>query len=216
MASVAMSKQALMRMPLYLNYLKSIRGRSCPVNISATTIADKLGLNQVQVRKDLSAISNGGKPKIGYVVDDLIFDIEEAMGYHKADTALLVGAGNLGKALLNYKGFADFGLEILLAFDRSPAVVGSEINGVRVLEMERLEEMCSRLGIRMGIITVPEDAAQLVASRMVAGGIRAIWNFTTAHLTVPSSVLVQNENMALSLAALSRHLADELTHHEPQ
>ena len=101
MKNGSVSTQTLRRIPLYLSYLKRVRGEY--VNISAVTIAEELRLNEVQVRKDLASVSRGGKPKIGYIVDDLISDIERFMGYSSIDHAVLVGAGNLGSALTGYK-----------------------------------------------------------------------------------------------------------------
>lgn len=217
MENQQISRQALTRLPLYLNYLHSISDSSsgaaqiaAPVNISATAIAEKLGLNQVQVRKDLSSVSNGGKPKIGYIIEDLIYDIEEALGYHESNVAALVGVGHLGYALLNYKGFEKSGLEIAAAFDCDPSLAGTYVGGAPVFSSDELESTITRLGVRIAILTLPEAVAQGVTDRLVGCGILAIWNFTSAHLTVPKMVLVQNENMATSLASLSRHLSEKL------
>ena len=201
------STQTLRRLPQYLNYLKSLSIESYP-NISATVIAEALGLNNVQVRKDLASVSDGGKPKIGYATKSLIRDIERFLGYDDAESAVIVGVGNLGRALFSYKGFKDYGLHIVAGFDRSEAVVGSEISGKPVLSVDRLGDLCRRMKIHIGIITVPDDAAQQVCDILVQNGVVAIWNFASVHLNVPDNVLVQNENMAASLAVLSKHLSE--------
>ena len=145
----SVSTQTLQRLPLYLNYLRSLpKGKS--ENISATAIADALRLGEVQVRKDLALVSSGGRPKVGYVTRELTSDIENFLGYHDVETAVLVGAGDLGHSLLSYDGFSGYGLEIAAAFDRDPALVGTTIAGKRVLSMEKLVDLCCRMQIHMG------------------------------------------------------------------
>ncbi|WRS28199.1 redox-sensing transcriptional repressor Rex [Oscillospiraceae bacterium MB08-C2-2] len=202
--------QTLQRLPAYLNYLKSLP-KDGVANISATTIAEALRLNDVQVRKDLASISDGGRPKVGYVTENLIFDIEQFLGYDDADNAVIVGSGNLGKALLSYKGFSEYGLDIVAAFDIDESVVGCTVNGKRILPAEKLKNLCHRMGIKIGIITVPAYQAQDVCNTLIESGVVAIWNFAPVHLEVPENVLVQNENMACSLAILSMHLTKKLT-----
>lgn len=205
------SKQALLRLPYYLNYLKLLRKEGTTV-VSAPKIAAALALNEVQVRKDIALVSScAGKPKTGFQVDLLIHDLESFLGYDNLDEAVLIGAGQLGRSLLGYKGFADYGLQIVAAFDSDPSVCDLRLNGEqRIFPMEKLEDLCRRLGVRIGIICVPSASAQAVCDRLVACGIRAIWNFAPTHLTVPDGVLLQNENMASSLAVLSAHLKQSM------
>ena len=205
----SMPLQTLKRLPLYVKYLKSLPQNGA-LNISATAIAEALGLNSVQVRKDLALVSSGGRPKIGYITQDLLFDIEQFLGYGDTRSAVLVGTGNLGRALLSYKGFSQYGLDIVAAFDTDPAVAGTFVHGTRVLNAEKLSDLCKRMSIRTGIITVPESAAQRVCDTLVESGVLAIWNFAPTKLRVPQSVLVLNENMASSLAVLSKHLNEQL------
>ncbi len=203
------SKQTLRRLPLYLNCLKS-RLQSGHVTVSSNDIATLLGLNQVQVRKDLASVSSGGKPKVGYVTQELISDIENFLGYNNVDSAILVGVGQLGRALLSYSGFSKCGVEIVAAFDSSEQVVDRIVSGKRILPLEKLINLCDRMQIHIGIITVPEDSAQEVCDWMIRGGIKAIWNFAPVHLKVPKDVIVQNENLAANLAVLSRQYAESL------
>lgn len=209
MPSRCVSKQTLQRLPVYLNFLKQY-GADGPKNISATGISQALGLNQVVVRKDLASISTSGRPKVGYVRLDLIRELEEFLGYDNADDAILVGAGNLGRALLSYDGFLQYGLNILAAFDMEPGPE-DKVGGKPVLPMEKLEELCERVKVRIGIITVPGDHAQAVCNLLIKSGILAIWNFANVHLDVPEGILVQNENMAVSLAILSNHLKEKFS-----
>ncbi len=198
------SKAVLNRLPGYLAYLKSLP-QDGPAHISATTLANALGMGEVQVRKDLAAVSDGGRPKVGYLRENLIDDIEQFLGYDNNTDAVLIGAGKLGQALCDYSGFAEYGLNILAAFDIAPSVEQTD-SGKPILPMEALERFCKNNKVRMGIITVPKDQAQLVCNQLIACGIKAIWNFVPTHLEVPEHILVQHVNMATSLAVLSMHL----------
>jgi redox-sensing transcriptional repressor len=210
MVDQGISKQTLQRLPFYLGYLKTL-DKDKVENISATTIAEALNLNQVQVRKDLASVCSLGRPKVGYVTRELIYEIEHFLGYDNAESAVIVGAGKLGKALLGYRGFEEYGLNIIAAFDMDERVVGSEENGKKIFPMNKLKNLCERMKIHIGIITVPAEHAQRVCDTLVDSGILAIWNFAPVHLTVPDHILVQNENMASSLAVLSKHLSQKFS-----
>lgn len=202
------SKAVLKRLPGYLSYLKSTQD-GASVYISATALANALGMGEVQVRKDLAMVSDGGRPKIGYLREKLIDDIEQFLGYDNTTDAVLIGAGKLGQALLDYKGFDAYGLNILAAFDLKPAIDKTE-SGKPVLPMDKLESFCRGHKVLMGVITVPAANAQQVCDQLISSGIKAIWNFTNTHLDVPANILVQNENMATSLAVLSMHLKTQI------
>lgn len=198
------SKLVLKRLPGYLAYLKGMpEGGSA--YISATALATALGLGDVQVRKDLALVSNGGRPKVGYLRERLIEDISQFLGYDNTTDAILVGAGKLGQALLGYNGFEAYGLNILAAFDEKPTQDATD-DGKPIFGIDKLESFCRNHKILMGIITVPAEYAQKVCEQLIACGIKAIWNFAPVHLDVPDNILVQNENMATSLAVLSMHL----------
>lgn len=202
------SKSVLKRLPEYLSYLKGIQDSSSPY-ISATALANALGMGEVQVRKDLAIVSNGGRPKIGYIRESLIDDIEQFLGYDNTNNAVLIGAGKLGQALLGYQGFAEYGLNILAAFDANP-VIEKTHDGKPVYHMDKLESFCRNHKILMGIITVPRESAQEVCDQLIKCGIKAIWSFAPEHLDVPDHILVQYENMATSLAVLSMHLQAQM------
>jgi len=207
---VMVSVQALHRMPYYLQYLKEQQKAGVTV-IAAPAAAASLDLNEVQVRKDFAAVSKTrGRPKAGFAIAELIFNIEELLGYHNVHDAVLVGAGSLGSALLCYRGFDDCGMHIVAAFDADASLAGTEIGGKKVLPADQLIEMCQRLNIHIGIIAVPVGQAQAVCDQLVAGGVLAIWNFAPVHLSTPGEILVQNENMAASLALLSQHLQEKM------
>lgn len=202
------SKSVLKRLPGYLAYLKTIPDGGSPY-ISATALANALGMGEVQVRKDLAMVSDGGRPKIGYQRLALIDDIEQFLGYDNTTDAVLIGAGKLGQALLGYGGFEAYGLNILAAFDSNPTVATSD-KGQPILHIDQLESFCRSNKVLMGIITVPAVFAQEVCDKLIACGIKAIWNFAPTHLEVPENILVQNENMATSLAVLSMHLQAQM------
>ena len=202
------SQSVLKRLPGYLAYLKSVPDGGSAY-ISATALANALGMGEVQVRKDLAMVSDGGRPRIGYLRESLIDDIEQFLGYDNTTDAVLIGAGKLGQALMGYKGFEDYGLNILAAFDKNPQIERT-MEGKPVYHIDKLEAFCRKHKVLMGIITVPGEHAQEVADLLIAGGIKAIWNFAPTHLDVPRNILVQSENMAMSLAVLSVHLQAQI------
>jgi len=202
------SKSVLKRLPTYLNYLNSLP-KDAATYISATALANALGMGEVQVRKDLAQVSDGGRPKIGYLRESLIEDISQFLGYDNTTDAVLVGAGKLGKDLLGYSGFDAYGLNILAAFDAN-ITKPKEVDGKPLLPMSDLKDFCRENKILMGIITVPAASAQQVCNKMIESGIKAIWTFAPVHLDVPENILVQNENMATSLAVLSMHLQAQM------
>ncbi len=202
-----LSVQTLKRLPEYHHFL--LEQRSSGIDyVSAPTIAFTMGLNEVQVRKDLAAVSEkAGKPRKGFAVCELIRDIEACLGYDNRQDAVLVGAGKLGRALLDYRGFEDRGVRIVAAFDTCEA---HSHEGQLIFPMDKLPSLCKRLRVRIGIITVPETEAQDVCDELVSCGVRAIWNFAPVHLHVPPNVLVHNENLAASLTLLARQMAEML------
>lgn len=202
------SKAVLKRLPGYLSYLKSIPDGQ-QIYISATALANALNMGEVQVRKDLAMVSDGGRPKVGYLRESLIEDISQFLGYDNTTDAILIGAGKLGQALLGYCGFEAYGLNILAAFDTQPKEIQSD-SGKPIMHIDDLEGFCRSHLVLMGIITVPAPYAQEVCDRMIKCGIKAIWNFAPVHLDVPENILVQNENMATSLAVLSMHLQAQI------
>lgn len=208
MGKKEISKSVLKRLPVYLAYLKTLPADASPY-ISATSMANALGMGDVQVRKDLAMVSDGGRPKIGYCREDLVDDIEQFLGYDNTNNCVLIGAGRLGLALLGYSGFDEYGLNIMAAFDIAPSQEVSD-SGKPIYPMEKLESYCRSNKVCMGIITVPASHAQQVCNQLIAAGIKAIWNFAPTHLDVPEHILVQNENMATSLAVLSMHLQAQM------
>jgi redox-sensing transcriptional repressor len=206
---ITIPEPTLRRLPIYYQYLKNLESSGTKA-ISCTTIGNDLNFDPTQVRKDLSYTRAEGKPKVGYLVEDLIREIEEFLGWNKINAAFLVGAGNLGTALLGYSQFRQHGLSIVAAFDQDESKIGHLVHGKRVLALEKLPGLAQRMGVRLGIITVPPASAQQVADLMVQGGIQAIWNFAPVTLKVIPPVLVRNEELYYSLASLSHKLAQTM------
>lgn len=202
----AVSKATLGRLPSYLKILRELPQGETPY-ISATSISKKLSLGEVQVRKDLAAVSGSGRPKLGYVTAELIEKLEEILGYNHLTFAVLVGAGKLGKALLQYDEFERYGVKISAAFDLNESIVSPD-SKTKILPMNQFECFCRTNGIKLGIITVGQGSAQAVCDQMVKSGITAIWNFAPCMLKVPEGILLQNENLALSLAHLNNQLCN--------
>lgn len=207
MEPTTISRKLLRRLPIYLNYMKSLPEDM--ENISATRMAAALDLGDVMVRKDLAKVSSGGRRKLGYVRANLIQDIEEFLDMNRITCAVIVGAGKLGQALLDYEGFEKSGLNLMAGFDIHPA--GKQFSCSKpVYPMNRLESFCHHYDVRIGVIAVPAESAQTVCNQLVACGIRAIWNFAPTHLQVPEGVVVQTENLAVSLTALRMQLKNQV------
>lgn len=199
-------KPTLQRLPNYLKYLRMISDTEIQT-ISATNIANALMLNEVQVRKDLAFVMKGtGRPKTGYTVKELIDGIGNFLGYGNKKHALLAGAGHLGTALLSYKGFENYGLDIIAAAETDSKLIGTDVNSKPIIAFDDITSFCMKNNVHIGIITVPSCNAQEVCDRMIESGILAIWNFSNIHLKVPAEIMVQNEDMASSLAVLSTFL----------
>jgi redox-sensing transcriptional repressor len=212
--TAAVPEPTLKRLPLYHRWVKQLeqQGRQ---SISCTDIGAELKLDPTQVRKDLESAGIGGRPRVGYSVRSVVNGIEQFLGWNLTNEAFLVGAGSLGSALLGYRKFEECGLKIVAAFDRDPSKVGGTIHGKHVLPLGKLSALARRMHVIIGIITVPPDAAQEIADLMAVGGIRAIWNFAPIQLRVPEGVIVHNEDLYVSLAALSQKLGRELRNPAP-
>jgi len=205
------SEPTLKRLPLYHRFLKGWQAARHET-VSCTDIGQDLGLDPTQVRKDLEAIGMSGRPRVGYSLAALTDGVERFLGWNNVNDAFLVGAGSMGSALLGYRKFEQCGLKIVAAFDQDPSKVGTMIHGKHVLPLDKLSNLAARMHVLIGIITVPAAEAQAVADLLVAGGIRAVWNFAPTRLRVPAQVIVHDEDLYCSLAALSQKLFATLEH----
>jgi redox-sensing transcriptional repressor len=199
MQSKTVSRKLLKRLPVYLNYLKSLPEDAS--NVSATAMAKALELGDVQVRKDLAKVSATGRRRTGRNRHQLMQDIEAYLNFAEDTGTVVVGAGKLGRALLDYTGFEKAGFNVMAGFDIEPSVDISE-GGKPIYPISRLEHFCRHYDVHIGVIAVPAENAQDVCDSLVSCGVRAIWNFAPVHLQVPDSVIVQSENLAVSLTSL--------------
>ena len=199
--NIYISQASLKRLPKYLRILKEKES----TYISSTEIADSLNLNPIQVRKDLALVSKSdGKPGIGSNVNELIMDMEEFLNLNNITDAIIVGAGKIGQALMNYKGFENY-INILMAFDNDT----NKCDNKKIFNIDKMENLVNRLNIHIGIIAVPKENAQDVCNKMIDCGIKVIWNFAPIDLKVPLNVSIKNEDLSASLLILLKEVKEK-------
>lgn len=196
------SRASAARLSLYLRCLEGWR-RDGRETASSRDLAAALGLGDAQVRKDLAYLGRLGRRGVGYRVDDLAAGIRSALGIDREWTAVMVGAGNLARALLRYRGFPERGFRLVSLFDADPRKVGQRIEGLDVFPMTDLARRVRTLGAELGIVTVPWEAAQEVAEALAASGIRGVLNFAPAVLRLPAGVAVVNVDLTIQLEQLA-------------
>lgn len=197
----SLSLTTLRRLPTYLRYFRD-KSSSGVSYLSSVAIAKDMDLSPMVVKKDLAvAILTEGKPKVGYHLESLINDIETFLGYTNKKDAVIVGVGQLGRALMSYEGFANYGLNIVVGFDTDETI--HDVAGKKVLMMDKFTNLVSRMNIHIGIITVNKEKAQQIAEMMVEAGIKAIWNWAPIQLRLPDDIVIKQEDLAASLAELS-------------
>ena len=198
--SPKVSLKQIERYPIYLNVLLSLRNSGIN-KVNSHLLADALGCSEEQVRKDLQIVSpHSSKPGCSRDVNLLINHLKEYLGYNKVDKAVLVGVGHLGSALLSFKGFEDYGLEIVAGFDIDPSLTGETINDKPVYSIFNLDNKIKELGVDVAIVATPKDVTQEIVNKLINSGIKAIWNFVPIHLVVPDNIIVENMDLARSLA----------------
>jgi redox-sensing transcriptional repressor len=190
------------RLPSYLHIIRQAQ-RAGDYYISGTVIAQELNLEPIQVRKDLAITGIIGKPKKGYPVEALVAAIEHYLGWDEIHEAVLVGAGNLGSALLGYQEFQLHGLHFVAAFDTDPAKIGGHVHGVPILSMDTVEQAVKSLKAEIALLTVPSPMAQATAEILARAGVTSIWNFTNQKLKISEDVVVQREDLSSGYALLS-------------
>jgi redox-sensing transcriptional repressor len=197
--------QTLRRIPHYHQILTEMEQKGEQF-VSSRYLAHFFQVDDTQVRKDVSVIGYKGKPKSGYSVSGLKAAIGEFLGINTENTAILIGAGKLGSALVEYPGLAEYGLKLVAVFDNDPQKAGRIIGSFSILPLESLPHVVETFDVGIAILTVPKQAAQEVCDRLSALGIKAIWNFAPTQLNAPDDVIIRNENMAVGLALLSHYL----------
>ena len=194
------SLKQIERYPIYLNVLLSLRNSG--VNkVNSRFLASALGYSEEQVRKDLQIVSpKSSKPGCSRDVNLLIEHLKEYLGYNNSNKAVLVGVGHLGSALLSFKGFDDYGLDIVAGFDIDPSLTGGTVNDKPIYSIFNLDNKIKELGVDVAIVATPKDVTQEIVNKLINSGIKAIWNFVPIHLVVPENIIVENMDLARSLA----------------
>jgi redox-sensing transcriptional repressor len=193
---------AVRRLSLYLRQLEGFK-RKDRRTISSKQLGESLGLTDAQVRKDFAYFGQFGHPGIGYRVDDLIAQVRHILGTDKTWNVLLVGAGNLGRALMAYRGFASKGFRLVAVFDNDAGKIGKRQGSFTVQPLEQLAETVRAQQIRFAILAVPADAAQDVADQLIEAGVRGLLNFAPVSITVPANIALNAVDLAVQLEQLS-------------
>ena len=201
-------KKSLKRMAHYHYYLRQLEKKQRDF-VSSDRLASDLNLTPEQVREDMANMDDTLVISDIYNVKKLKQLIEEFLGYNRQNTAVIAGAGNLGKALLNYHGFKACGLEILGVFDQDENLIGKKFGGKTTMAMEKMEDIISRLQPKIGIITTPPEPAQMIANKMIENGIKGIWNFSLAILKVPDHIVLQNSSLYNDFLKLSHKIQEK-------
>jgi len=205
---VKVSNNVIRRLPRYLRKLDELSENGVD-KISSRQLGDLLGLTSSQVRQDFNCFGEFGQQGYGYNVTALRAQIAGIMGMERGFTAILVGVGNIGRAMMENFCFADWGVNLAAAFDIKPTLIGTEYKGVHVYSMDELESYLEGHKTDIAVLTVPKTAAIPVTERLTASGIDAIWNFTNVELTEPnSSTIVENVHFSDSLLSLSYYVAE--------
>jgi redox-sensing transcriptional repressor len=199
-------ERAITRLSIYLRCLEELLADGT-LAVSSQQLAERFGLNSAQVRKDLAYFGQFGVRGLGYYTEELKENLERILGLTRQWEVALVGLGNLGSALLNYRGFQQRGFRLAAAFDNDPSKIGMRIGRVPVFDIERIVPVLKRRRIKMAVITVPAAAAQAVAGQLVAAGVNAILNFAPIQLSVPKRIKVQNVDLSVMLKTLSFYTA---------
>ena len=201
------SDSAVRRLSVYLRFLEEFESRGL-TTVSSEELAQRGGTTSAQVRKDLSFFGSFGKRGLGYSVPELLSRLREIMGLGREWRVYIIGAGKIGAALAQYRGFRQRGFSVIGVYDNDPGVVGRTRDGLLVRDIADLERDAARERPDIAVLTVPAEQAQKVVDRIAAAGIRAILNFAPAQLQVPSDVTIKNVNMAMELEGLSFSLTN--------
>ena len=196
------AESTIRRLSLYLRFLEEFEEQGTET-VSSEALAGRGGTTSAQVRKDLSFFGSFGKRGLGYSVPELAGRLRTIIGLGHRYPLALIGAGKIGSALVQHSGFAERGFDIAAIFDQDPGKIGQSWDGNLVCDIGQLEAMLTAEPVEIGVITTPADAAQGVADRLVALGVKAILNFAPVQLDVPDDVTVKSVNLALELEVLS-------------
>lgn len=204
-------KATFERLKLYHALLTQISLEEKREYILSEEIAEALRITPEQVRKDFSFLETNGKPKVGYYIPELLSELDELFGTKERENIIIIGAGHLGQALANYKGFKDIGVQVVAIFDNDPGKIGQMVGELMILPLKDLPRVIRRFKVKIAAICVPEKAAQEVADLLIGYGIKAIWNFSTKILDLPNDIIVQNEDITRGLLGIKHMLAEKVS-----
>lgn len=197
----------LRRLPWYLAYVNLLQKQNVEY-VSSTQIAKEIKVDASQIAKDLSFLNIKGKTRIGYDVNTLVQELADFLGFKEIHNAFMVGVGSLGGALMQDSGLSQYGLNIVAGFDIKPELIGSSICGVPVYGMNELAEQRIKTHTEIGILAVPVEHAQDAADKMIACGLKAIWNFTPYRIKAPEDIVIQNTSIYAHLALIYNRMQD--------
>lgn len=206
MKAIKIPERTVTRLSIYLRCLEELENDGV-VSMSSRELAKRFGLNSAQVRKDLAYFGQFGVRGLGYYVAALRHNLERILGLKQDWEVALVGLGNLGSALIAYRGFQDKGFKISAVFDQDPAKIGRRVEGIQVMGISRIVPVIQKRRIKIGMLAVPAAGAQAALNLLVEAGIAAVLNFVPAQLTVPDSVKLLNVDLSVLLKTLSYHIA---------
>lgn len=195
----------LRRLPWYLSNVRLLKQKGERF-VSSTQISKEINVDASQIAKDLSYVDIVGRTRVGYEVDALITVLENFLGFTNIHKAFLFGVGSLGGALLRDSGLIHFGLEIIAAFDVNSGLVGTTLNGIPIYHSDEFGQKMKEYDVNIGVLTVPIEIAQRITDMMVAGGLKAVWNFTPFRIRVPEDIVVQNTSLYAHLAVMFNRL----------
>lgn len=201
------SQATIDRLPLYFRTLRLVEEEM--QIISSDELGRRLDITPEQIRKDLATFGQFGRKGIGYDVRELKNKIENILGLQNKWRLAIVGVGHLGGALANYENFSSLGFSVVALFDNDEKIIGTEVNGMKINDISEMKKIVAAQSVDIGVITVPADEAQGVAEKLIAAGVKGIWNFAPTKLNVPPIIPLVNEDLSVGLSALSYHMSQE-------
>ena len=201
------SQATIDRLPLYFRTLRLVEEEM--QIISSDELGRRLDITPEQIRKDLATFGQFGRKGIGYDVRELKNKIENILGLQNKWRLAIVGVGHLGGALANYENFSSLGFSVVALFDNDEKIIGTEVNGMKINGVSEMKRIVAAQSVDIGVITVPADEAQNVAEKLIAAGVKGIWNFAPTKLNVPPIIPLVNEDLSVGLSALSYHMSQE-------
>ena len=203
------SMTVIRRLPKYYRYLGELLNKGIN-RISSQELSDLTGFTASQIRQDLNNFGGFGQQGYGYNVEELKYELGKILGLDKEYNTVIAGAGNLGQAVANYKGFEDAGFKVLSLFDKNPKLLGLKIRDIEIRDVDEMDKFIKDNNVEIGIISTPKDNAQEIADIYARSGIKGIWNFAPADIKVPETIVVENVHLNESLFILSYFLKNNI------